>query len=668
MIIPAFVQRDKYLMPFASDINRRLRNAFDKEKNLTKDTGSLSDFANGHKYYGLHKTDDSWIIREWAPNATQIYLLGNFNDWEQKDEFAFRSIGAGNWSLELPLESLKHLDLYKLYVKWGDGEGERIPAWARRVVQDEETYLFNAQVWDPAKKYKWKNPVPKADDDFVPFVYEAHTGMASEDYKVATWNEFRENILPYVHKAGYNVIQMMAVQEHPYYGSFGYHVSNFFAPSSRFGSADDLKALIDEAHGLGIRLVMDIVHSHAVKNEIEGISRYDGTYYQFFHDGPRGNHQAWDSRCFDYGKDEVIHFLLSNCKYWLEEFRFDGFRFDGVTSMLYHDHGLGTAFVSYEQYFDHNQDEDAISYLILANKLIHEVNPSAISIAEEMSGMPGIATPHSMGGIGFDYRLAMGIPDFWIKTIKEKRVEFWHVGDMFYNLSNKRADEKTIHYCESHDQALVGDKTIIFWLMDKDMYFDMSVDRPNINVDSGIALHKLIRLITLATAGNGYLNFMGNEFGHPEWIDFPGLHNNWSYHYARRQWSLKDNPDLKFKYLASFDKEMLSCIKKYNVLTNSDIFPHTQNIDDQVLTFSRNNLIFVFNFSPFRSYTDYLISVPKGSYKIVLNSDRNEYGGFERIDEEVNFKSESVGKGSKEHGIKLYIPAQTALVLRNMNA
>ncbi|MFO8068295.1 MAG: alpha amylase C-terminal domain-containing protein [Bacteroidales bacterium] len=662
MIIPAFVQKDKHLIPYASAINRRLKNAYDKEKHLSQHSGSISEFANGHKFFGLHKTDNSWIIREWAPNATQIYLLGDFNDWKPNENYAFKSLESGNWSLELPLNELKHLDLYKLLVRWGDGEGERIPAWAWRVVQDPESFQFNAQVWDPPVKHKWKNPQPVQDSGFVPYVYEAHAGMASEEYKVASWNEFRENILPYIKEAGYNVIQLMAIQEHPYYGSFGYHVSNFFAPSSRFGSADDLKALIDEAHGLGIRVVMDIVHSHAVKNEIEGISKYDGTYYQFFHDGPRGLHSAWDSRCFDYGKDEVIHFLLSNCKYWLEEFKFDGFRFDGVTSMLYHDHGLGTAFMSYDQYYNMNQDEDAISYLIMANKLIHEVNSSAITIAEEMSGMPGIATSHKLGGFGFDYRLAMGIPDFWIKTIKEKRVEFWHVGDMLYNLSNKRADEKTIHYCESHDQALVGDKTIIFWLMDKEMYFNMDVDRPNIIVDSGIALHKMIRLITLATAGNGYLNFMGNEFGHPEWIDFPGQHNNWSYHYARRQWHLKDEPNLKYKYLSRFDKNMLNVIQQYDILNDSNIKPLVQNIDDQVLAFERAGHIFLFNFSPFRSYTDYLINVPKGNYKVLLNSDDSNYGGFDRIDNEFVFVSNAIGKGSKEHGIKVYIPAQTAMV------
>ena len=409
---------------------------------------------------------------------------------------------------------------------------------------------------------------------------------------------------------------------------------------------------------------MDIVHSHAVKNEVEGISKYDGTYYQYFHDGSRGNHTAWDSRCFDYGKNQVLHFLLSNCKYWLDEFQFDGFRFDGVTSMLYLDHGLGSDFSNYAQYYNLNQDEDAIVYLHLANKLIHQVNPKAISIAEEMSGMPGLATPQSLGGYGFNYRLAMGVPDFWIKTIKEKKVEFWNVGDIFYNLSNKRNDEKTIHYAESHDQALVGDKTIIFWLMDKDMYFDMHVDRQNIVIDNGMALHKMIRLLTISTAGNGYLNFMGNEFGHPEWIDFPGAHNNWSYHYARRQWSLRDNPTLKFRFLSQFDKAMINLVDDSNILQEPFIPAYLQHTDDQVLAFGRGDYLFVFNFSPFNSFTNYAIPVPPGTYKIVLDSDDTAFGGFGRIDNNLVYTSKKINKDSS---LKLYIPTLTGLVFRKNN-
>lgn len=661
MKYPVYLENDPYLQPFAEAIIGRLKRAESKEKELLGEKNSLEEFAVGFMYYGLQKQNENWILREWAPNATRIYLVGEFSEWQTRDEFSFQKKENGNWELELPLKTLKHLDLYKLHMCWEGGSEDRLPAWARRVVQDEQTHVFNAQVWDPPKPYKWQNQSPEKTKDFVPLVYEAHVGMATEEYKVGSFNEFRKNVLPGIKKSGYNTIQLMAIQEHPYYGSFGYHVSSFFAASSRFGTPDDLKALIDAAHGMGIFVVMDIVHSHAVKNEVEGISRYDGTLYQFFHEGSRGDHPAWDSRCFDYGKNEVLHFLLSNCKFWLTEYQFDGYRFDGITSMLYNDHGLGTAFTEYQQYYNGNQDDDAIAYIKLANKLIHQVNPDAISIAEEMSGMPGLATPAEQGGYGFDYRLAMGIPDFWIKTIKETRLEFWNVGDMYHNLSNKRSDEKTIHYAESHDQALVGDKTIIFWLMDKEMYFNMHVNHQNIIVDNGIALHKMIRLLTLATAGNGYLNFMGNEFGHPEWIDFPGRHNNWSYHYARRQWSLAKNEELRYRFLDSFDKEMIGFFKRRKIIQKSLGYPRVQNATDQVLIFERGKYLFVFNFNPFQSFTDYAFEVSPGSYKVVLDTDNPAFGGFARQDAEFVHENHENAFGNP--ALRLYIPSLTAFVL-----
>jgi 1,4-alpha-glucan branching enzyme len=458
----------------------------------------------------------------------------------------------GNWEIELPADVLHHGDLYKLIVHWNGGCGERIPAWATRVVQDAQTGIFNAQVWDPQTPYlfKTKNFKPATDPLLI---YECHIGMAQQEEKVGTYNEFREKILPRVAKAGYNCIQVMAIQEHPYYGSFGYHVSNFFAASSRFGTPDELKELIDAAHALGIAVIMDIVHSHSVKNEVEGLANFAGDPNQYFYPGARREHPAWDSLCFDYGKNEVIHFLLSNCKYWLEEYSFDGFRFDGVTSMLYFSHGLGEAFVNYADYYNGHQDDNAICYLTLANDLIHQVKVNAITIAEDVSGMPGIAAKIEDGGYGFDYRMAMNIPDYWIRTIKDKIDEDWKPSGIFWEVTNRRKNEKTISYAESHDQALVGDKTIIFRLIDADMYWHMQKGDANYVVNRGIALHKMIRLITASTMNGGYLNFMGNEFGHPEWIDFPREGNGWSCKYARRQWDLVDNKNLLYHAMADFD-------------------------------------------------------------------------------------------------------------------
>lgn len=491
-----------------------------------------------------------------------------------------------------------------------------------------------------------------------PLIYEAHIGMSTEEPGIADFTWFCDKVLPRIERLGYNTLQLMAIQEHPYYGSFGYQVSNFFAVSSRFGTPEELKYLVDQAHARGIAVVLDLVHSHAVKNEVEGLSRFDGTYDLYFHRGDKGEHPLWSSRLFDYGKDAVLYFLLSNIKYWAEEFRFDGFRFDGVTSMLYFDHGLGRDFTEYSQYFDGSQDEDAITYLGLANQLIHECNPRAITIAEDVSGMPSLAYPQKYGGIGFDFRMSMGVADHWIKWIKELKDEDWHVGDILFELTNKRSDERTISYAECHDQAMVGDKTIIFRLVDKEMYTSMNKDSVSLVVDRGIALHKIIRLLSLATAGDGYLNFMGNEFGHPEWIDFPREGNGWSYHYARRQWSLADNELLRYKGLELFDRDMVHMAKEYR-LFDSYPQPVVQDIASQVLSFVRGNLLFVFNLSPNNSYTDYGMEVKPGKYSCILDTDNPLYGGFGRNHKETeHFTVPQPGTNR----LFLYVPARTAMV------
>ena len=660
------IKNDPWLEPFADAINGRHADAINVEKRLTRQSGNLVDFANAHRYFGLHReASGEWVFREWAPNATAITLTGDFSDWKKQSAYALKNIGGGVWEGRFAPDAMAHGQLFKMLVEWNGGGGERIPAYATRVVQDPQTHIFSAQVWDPATPYRWRV------SEFVPdtrplLIYECHIGMAQEKEGVGTYEEFRTNVLPRIVRDGYNAIQIMAIQEHPYYGSFGYHVSNFFAASSRFGTPEDLKALIDDAHAAGVAVIMDIVHSHAVKNENEGLGRLDGSYDLYFYGDGRREHPAWDSLCFDYGKDEVLHFLLSNCKYWLDEYRFDGFRFDGVTSMLYYNHGLGQAFGGYGDYYNGGQDTNAITYLTLANKLIHQVNPHAITIAEEMSGMPGLALPFKDGGIGFDYRMAMGIPDYWIKTLKEKKDEDWHPTSIFWELTNRRADEKTISYVESHDQALVGDKTVIFRLIDKEMYWHMTVGDTDMTVARGIALHKMIRLVTIASINGGYLNFMGNEFGHPEWIDFPREGNGWSYKYARRQWDLVDRDDLQYKFLNAFDNAMVALVAGVYNFQSLPIRKLWEKDDDQVLAFMRGDLVFVFNFSPFKSFDGYGILAPGGSYDVVLSTDNPAFGGYGNIDENVEHLTapDALYAPAGVEWLRLYLPARSAQVLR----
>ena len=653
------VEEDKLLKPFAGIIEKRHQQVLAMEREFTYRTTRLSDSCNSYLYYGLHRTNEGWVFREWAPNATAIYLLGEFNDWRKHPDYALTKVGDGNWEIKLPLGALAHEMLYRLLVEWNGGSGERLPSHVRRVIQDEYTKIYSAQVWDPLNPYQMRHERPKRTD--YPLIYEAHIGMSTEHRRVSTFTEFRLFVLPRIVDLGYNTIQLMAVQEHPYYGSFGYQVADFFAVSSRFGTPDELKALIDAAHSMGIRVIMDIVHSHAVNNEEEGLSRFDGSYDQYFYPGERGYHPLWGSRCFDYGKHEVLNFLLSNCKYWLEEFRFDGYRFDGITSMLYWDHGINKDFTEYSLYYDGNQDESAITYLALANRVIHQVDPEAITIAEDMSGMPGVASPLEYGGMGFDYRMNMGTPDYWIKLLKEKRDEEWHVGDLFYELTNKREEEHTISYAESHDQALVGDKTIFFRLVDKAIYTSMSVFDKSVIIDRGMSLHKMIRLVTIGTAADGYLNFMGNEWGHPEWIDFPREGNGSSYDHARRLWSLVDDENLRFRFLNVFDKSMIQMVNDTCVF-HWHPEPLVRDNERQVLIFTRGDYLFVFNFNPEKSFPDYVFDAPSGKYTMILNTDNRNFDGLGRIDEKIEHFTRYVSPGRGQ--LSLYIPARTGFVLK----
>lgn len=649
---------DPWLIPWLPDLDRRAAKITAMRRRLAGDK-PLADFALAHLYYGLHRTAEGWVFREWAPNATGLYLTGDHSGWQEQPEFAARRLNAqGDWELKLPAAALQHGAHYRLAMHWPGGQGDRIPAYTRRAVQDAHTHLFTAQVWDPPA-WQWQHPRP--DSTRPPFIYEAHAGMAQEEAKVATWVEFTEKTLPRIVAAGYNTVQLMGAMEHPYYGSFGYHVSSFFAPSSRFGTPEEFKALIDTAHGLGLSVIIDLVHSHSVKNELDGLSLFDGTPWQYFHDGPRGLHPAWDSRCFNYSKPEVLHFLLSNCRYWVEEYNLDGFRFDGVTSMLYADHGLGKAFTTYEDYFNPGVDEDALTYLALANEVIHTVQPGAFTIAEDVSGMPGLGAPASEGGAGFDYRLAMGIPDIWAKLASKVRDEDWNVEHLYHELTTRRAEEKVIAYVESHDQAIVGGQTFINRLLDGAIYTDMALHHPSLATDRGLALWKIARVLTLATAGHGYLNFMGNEFGHPEWIDFPREGNGWSCHYARRQWSLRDNPHLKYHALGDFDAALMGLLGHPGFLRQP---PHHlySHVSRQHLAFHRSGFLIIVSLNPAESIADCPIPCPPGTWQLVLDTDEARFAGPARLAPLQEYHSQPDGSG--EHTIKVYLPSRCALVLR----
>ena len=652
---------DPSLRPFEKDFDLRMLRYQQKKKELVPKGGKLKDFANGSQYFGFHKTPDGWFYREWAPAADALYLTGDFCNWDRK-AYPATKLENGAFELFIPGRDTLRDGMQVMTVVVRDGqEMDRIPLYAKRVIQIPGTIDWTAVIYDPEGPFCW------TDSGFQPekelFIYECHIGMAQEEGKIGTYEEFRVNILPRIKDLGYNAIQIMAIMEHPYYASFGYQVTNFFAASSRFGRPEALKKLIDEAHAMGIAVLLDVVHSHASKNTREGINQFDGTVYQFFHQGERGDHSAWGTKCFNYGHNGVLHFLLSNLKFWMEEYHFDGFRFDGVTSMLYLDHGLGTSFDSPEKYFSMNTDVEAITYLQLASDLVKQVNPKAILIAEDMSAMPGMCIPIKDGGIGFDYRLAMGVPDMWIKLLKETPDEYWDLGKIYFELVLRRNREKIIGYCESHDQALVGDKTIMFRLCDANMYTGMDRASGDLVIDRGMALHKLIRLITMSLGGEGYLTFMGNEFGHPEWIDFPREGNGWSYHYCRRQWSLAENGFLRYSYLRDFEKAMVSAAGELKLLSGKQ---QQLWLDHQkkLLVYKKGKGVFAYNFHQDQSLEGCWIRVPgAGQYQVALSSDDLCFGGHGRIAHQT-YRAKKQPDGT--YAIQAYLPCRTAMVLKKV--
>lgn len=652
---------------------KKMREAIDKYE------GGLEAFSRGYERMGFTRSATGITYREWAPGAKSAALIGDFNNWNPNADVMTQN-EFGVWEIFLPNNAdgspaIPHGTRVKIRMDTPSGVKDSIPAWINFSVQPPDEIPYNGVYYDPPQeeRYIFQHPRPKKPKSLR--IYESHIGMSSPEPKINTYVNFRDEVLPRIKKLGYNAVQIMAIQEHSYYASFGYHVTNFFAPSSRFGTPDDLKSLIDKAHELGIVVLMDIVHSHASNNTLDGLNMFDGTDSCYFHSGARGYHWMWDSRLFNYGHWEVLRFLLSNARWWLDEFKFDGFRFDGVTSMMYTHHGLSVGFTgNYDEYFGLATDVDAVVYLMLVNDLIHGLFPDAITIGEDVSGMPTFCIPIQDGGVGFDYRLHMAVADKWIELLK-KRDEDWRVGDIVHTLTNRRWLEKCISYAESHDQALVGDKTIAFWLMDKDMYDFMALDRPSTPlIDRGIALHKMIRLVTMGLGGEGYLNFMGNEFGHPEWIDFPRADqqlpdgkvipgNQFSYDKCRRRFDLGDADYLRYRGLQEFDRAMQYIEERYEFMTSEHQFISRKNEGDRMIVFERGNLVFVFNFHWTNSYSDYRIGCLKpGKYKIVLDSDDPLYGGFGRNDHNAEYFTFEGWYDDRPRSIMVYAPSRTAVV------
>lgn len=590
--------------------------------------GSLHDFcfANGLCRFGLQRAAGGWRYREWAPAASACSLVGDFNGWDVT-RHPCRAGSDGVYSCFVPdADGLRTGDKYKvaLMVRSAAGIVRRIdcvPAWAARTMQDPFTGTVYALASDDQLlAYPWRHPRPTADHHAggggelgaTPLrIYEVHVGISASQPIVAGWSHFREHVLPRVAALGYTALLIIAAQEHGYYASFGYQVTSFFAPPSRFGTPAELQALIDAAHGLGLRVLLELVHSHASSNAAEGLSGFDGSLLEgggYFLAGSDGWHAEWGTRMFDFGKLEVLRFLLAQLCWYAECYRCDGFRFDAVSAALYRHRSLGGAGTferGYAEYYDGSLDVAALTYFKVANYLVHElVSPPLLTIAEEYSGLPGLCAPVMHGGVGFDYRQAMGLPPLWQRLCATLcsdeggdaggsvgsdaaggdasggvggdaasdvdgdvcdgrsatrgapgRID---MGALVASMCSRRSEERRVAYVECHDQSIVGGQSLAFRCMGAEMYGGMSrlVGPPSVAVARGMALHKLTRLLACALGGEAYLNFIGNEWGHPEWVDLPREGNGHSCDRARRRWDLADDPLLRYGELQAFDAAM----------------------------------------------------------------------------------------------------------------
>ena len=595
--------------------------------------GSLEAFARSYRTHGLKYDASARTLhaREWIPGAAAAWLVGEFNDWREdvpltRDEYGvWTGAAAGVAPGSRVRVRVRHP---------GGWTQDAVSAWAQRAVPADPGAMgcrYDGQVWAPGAAFEWRHAAPPAPAAL--HIYEAHVGMSSEAPAVASYAHFTAHVLPRIAAGGYNAVQLMAVAEHSYYGSFGYQVTSPFAVASRSGTPDDFKALVDAAHGLGLRVLLDVVHSHTSSSPTDGLAALDlpspagGSYLA-------GDHPAWGSRLYDYANWETLRLLLSNVAFWLDEFRVDGFRFDGVTSMLYRHHGLGVGFSGdYAQYFSPASNVDAGVYLGLANLLIKRLRPDAASIAEDVSGLPGLCRAVADGGLGFDARLGMGLPDVWGRALGGP--DPWPPAALVAGLCNRRRDEATVAYVESHDQCLVGDTTLAWRLMGAEMYAGMgTASPPSPTITRGVALHKLARAMTLALGGDAWLNFMGNEFGHPEWVDFPRDGNGWSHDKARRLWSLADAPDTRYAQLGAWDRALMALDERHGMLASDHLLVSHEgggvgaSPGAAAAVAERGPVVWVFNLSPCETLTEFKIGVPDGGeWAVAADSDAAEYGG-----------------------------------------
>ncbi|MGK7392352.1 MAG: 1,4-alpha-glucan branching protein GlgB [Candidatus Cyclobacteriaceae bacterium M2_1C_046] len=590
-----------------------------------------------------HKRKKGTYFAVWAPNAKEVSVIGNFNSWDKGATPLFpRWDHSGIWEVFVP--GVGHGEAYKYAIKtlneeWlekGDPFArywETPPATAS-IVWDSTRHKWNDKKWLDKRKKKVGEPQPYS-------VYEVHFGSwkrkVEEDNRSLTYREMADELVDYVKEMGFTHVEFLPVMEHPFYGSWGYQITGYFAPSSRYGSPEDLKYMIDAFHKAEIGVILDWVPSH-FPGDAHGIYRFDGTALYEHEDPRKGFHPDWKSYIFNYGRSEVRSFLISNAVYWLDEYHIDGLRVDAVASMLYLDYSREEGeWIPNE--FGGNENIEAITLLKEMNEVVYSEFPDIITIAEESTSWPMVSRPTYMGGLGFGQKWMMGWMHDSLEFFKKDPVHRQHHQDQI-TFSLMYAFTENFMLPLSHDEVVHGKGSLL--------------DRMPGDEWQKIANLRLLYGFMYMHPGTKLL-FMGCEFGQKsEWAHERSL--DWhlledSKHKGLHEWVKKlndfytNNPAL-FEY--NFDQRGFQWVD-YSDRENSVVSFLRKGVGE------KDDLIVICNFTPEVRH-NYRIGVPfKGYWKEVLNSDENKYHGSGVLNSE-SLHTKPVRYHGKDYSVSLTLP------------